>query len=156
MDQNLNFFQPEYLKWYLQVSFCFPKWLLVMFFSHVLPFCLDLYLYRSKCRNMILSTYAAIKKLIFSFLWRQIFRSKFFQLKCLCKVLDALFMMIQDNKALADFGSPCSLSTINVKYKNQRQYGVDSENSFGIRSYFWFWLFLVVWHLTSDRLFVNI
>ena len=45
-------------------------------------------------------------------------------------------MMIQDNKVLADFGSPCSLSTTNVKYKNQRPYGVYSENSFGIRSYF--------------------
>lgn len=43
----------------------------------------------------------------------------FFQLKCLGKVLDALFMMIQDNKGLADFGSPCSLSTTNVKSKNQ-------------------------------------
>ena len=47
----------------------------------------------------------------------------FFQLKCLGKVLDALFMMIQDNKGLADFGSPCSLSTTNVKSKNQRPYG---------------------------------
>ena len=74
----------------------------------------------------------------------------FFQLKCLGKVLDALFMMIQDNKGLADFGSPCSLSTTNVKSKNQRPYGVYSENSFGIRSCFWFWLSLVVWHLTSD------
>lgn len=85
-----------------------------MFFSHVLPFCLDLYLYRSKCRNMTLSTYAAIKK--FSHFYEDgfsevIFFFFFFQLKCLGKVLDALFMMIQDNKALADFGSPCSLST---------------------------------------------
>ena len=61
-----------------------------------------------------------------------------FQVKYLGKVLDALFMMIQDDKVLADFDSPCSLPTSNVKvkYKNQRHYGMYSVNSFGVRSCF--------------------
>lgn len=45
---------------------------------------------------------------------------------------------------LADFDSPHSTSTSNVKikYKSQRHFGMYGGNSFGIRSCFYFWPYL--------------